>query len=225
MVSKQLLLKAIAGLTGVATLGLSSLSFAGGDYAPAPAPTPAPVAEEGKAGFYAGVRAGYGKVQIDKKDLIESESLKNKGFAGGVNVGYAFNKFLGLEAGYMYVPPVKYQNYSFDEKYVTKVNAFDISAKGTLPISLVEGLGVYGKVGVGFVNAKGSSNLGESAKSNVTTFAYGAGLSYDLTSNIRLEAGWQRWNKRDTKKYHLPNIDTATVGVSYFFGGNELFNS
>lgn len=249
MVSKQLLRKAIAGLTGVAILGLSSLSFAGGEYAPAPAPAaaPVPVAEEAK-GFYAGVRAGYGDNHWNKTKFIEASekhlyNFKHTGFAGGVNVGYVFNKFFGLEAGYTYLPNSKITLKDVNSPFSFKVknHAFDIAAKGTFAFPSVENVGVYGKVGVGFLTSKATTIDSSDVKvkpvkssAHVAKLTYGAGAYWDVASNVRIDAGWQRFQggskKADVNKpnklAYQPNSDVFMVGISYFFdGSNELFSS
>lgn len=243
MVSKQLLLKAIAGFTGVALLGLSNLSIAGGDFAPAPTPNPTPVVDESNSGFYAGVRGGYGN--LDKGHThLNNVTYDHDGFAGGVNVGYAFNKLFSVEAGYLYLPKTKFQvdyvNSATDFAHSsirTRNNAFDISSKLTFAIPSMESIGVYGKVGIGFVNKNSKFAYNSSTytafntiitaqgeerfKSTATTATYGAGVYWDATPSVRVEAGWQAWHSAGSK---TPTINTATVGLSYFFGG-DMFNS
>ncbi len=245
MVSKKLLQTAIASLTGVATLGLSSLVFAGSEFSPAPAPI-VPAVDNGNTGFYAGVRAGYAdnhwNREVERLPFKPFVDVKHTGFAGGVNVGYAFNRFIAVEGGYMYLPNAKLTAKGVPSSLfnVRAQNyAFDLSAKLTLPVPGIENVGVYGKMGVGFLNSKITERFDgvqedPSFKADATKLTYGAGVYWDVASNIRLDAGWQRWQGgRTTRRegfdlvtVNQPSMDTFTVGASYFFNGVEdLFNS
>src|SRR5262249_51090053 len=149
MVNKNLLMNAIAGLTSIAALGLSGLSFAGGDYtAAAPAPA-APALEESKSGLYIGARAGYGDNHWNKPvGKISGLEQKHTGFAGGAEIGYAFNKYLSLEGGFMYLPEAKFHFKGSKDSIRIQNRAFDVVGKFSLPIPSIEQVGVFAKAGV-----------------------------------------------------------------------------
>lgn len=90
--------------------GLTILSTAA--FASAPAVAPAAAATvEGPSGFYATGRLGRGSNNWNQILDADVPSMKHKGFAGGVNVGYAFNQFLAIEAGYTYLPKTTWDVY------------------------------------------------------------------------------------------------------------------
>lgn len=162
MVSKKILMSAI-----LAALGLSTFAFAGGEFAPAPAPV---ACDMGPAGFYVGGRVGYGNNywnNIDH-DLISitfpefgtfttERRTKHTGFAGGVEIGYAFNRYLAVEAGFMGLPRAK-----IDRKFL--LNGAPVVIANLNPGFVTPGVAGLGLAG-GFGN-NGNDFFGERSINN-----------------------------------------------------------
>lgn len=181
MVSKKILMNAIAGVASIAALGISTFAFAGGEFAPAPAPVAG--CDMGNPNFYVGGRVGYGNNYWDNLDYEFATTFngdiyravrhtKHTGFAGGVEIGYAFNKFLAIEAGFMGLPRAKVSHDVFrnGQPLVGTFNgfdlanlgytqrsfnnyAFDISGKISIMFPGVDNVGLFAKAGVGFLQS------------------------------------------------------------------------
>lgn len=185
MVSKKILMNAIAGVASMAALGISTFAFAGGEFAPAPAPVAG--CDMGNPNFYVGGRVGYGNnywdnldydiafVDYDGDRIRATRSTKHTGFAGGVEIGYAFNKFLAVEAGFMGLPRAKVNhqytvngqpfvttfngvpNYGYFDRSINNY-AFDISGKISISFLGVDNVGLFAKAGVGFLQSRFKHN-------------------------------------------------------------------
>lgn len=177
MINKKLLINAIAGIASLATFGISTFALAGGDFAPAP--TPIAGCDNGNPNFYVAGRVGYGNnywnnldydqfaVTVGDNTFISSRRTKHTGFAGGVEIGYAFNRYLAVEAGFMGLPRSKVEprlninglvtpfpgTYGFFERTINNY-AFDISGKISILFPNSENVGLFAKAGVGFLQSK-----------------------------------------------------------------------
>lgn len=227
MFQKKLISSAIA----VAALGLSSIALAnGGGYGAAPvaaAPAPAPMVANDQS-FYLGIGAGYADTHWDNMvngTTVSGLSVKDNGFAGRVFGGYNFNRFLAIEAGWTYLPKAKYQVAGVTTNTL-KNYAVDLDGKVTAP--LVEGFGVYGKLGVGYLHTKGtlSTTFGNTNSISHVGPVVGAGVSYHVTPNLVGDLGWTRYSgdgkidaSTSTYKYQ-PNPDVVLLSVAYEFPAN-----
>jgi opacity protein-like surface antigen len=183
MVSNKLM-NAIVGLAGIATLGLSSLGFAGGPYEPTPAP--AAGCDEGRPNFYIAGRVGWGDNHWDDIsgavfggfdndfDVLEFGRVhvhKHTSVAAGVEIGYAFNKYLAVEFGYMYLPKAHIRETIFDVDFDTRTDtifvnvgdqrnhirnyAFDLMARISIPLPGIDNVGMFAKAGVSYLKSTG----------------------------------------------------------------------
>ncbi len=106
----------------------------------------------------------------------------------------------------------------------TKSSAFDLTAKGILPVTCK--LALYAKLGVAYLrpNAQGavlifnpsySGSMNSYSKTLEPTF--GLGISYALKPNVPVEFSWNRIQKMGGNN-HAPSSDFYSLGVSYYFG-------
>ena len=181
----------------------------------------ASVAMADNTGFYAGVLAGYGKVNYTSD---YGAVKKNHGFDGGINAGYMFNNNFGVEAGYMQYSNVKGNTFA-DADLGTNVtpNAtenYSLHLAGVAKYDLTSEFNVFGKLGVADVHTKETVNgtvLGldisnSETESRLALFA-GAGVGYDVTQNVEVSFETDYTTKSDD----IPAMYSANVGVAYKF--------
>jgi len=187
---------------------------------PKPVVTPvvpvAPLAAAAVSPIYIGL--GVVAAQYDTNcGCVGSKSGEDKTAGAMARVGYDFNKYMGIEARGMYTPVKE------DGGKITHYGAF---LKPMYPVT--NGLNVYGLGGIAKTKTSGSLR-----KTDVSGFAYGAGLEYDLSSDKKKDAKYGREFDgigdqekglgvfADYEKLYYksgsPKLDAVSVGVTYDF--------
>lgn len=218
-------------LTGIAVLAIFQPAFPGSSLA------------DYKPGFYTGIQAGYGKLDEGKGpedfadqmlDTLGTPKSKEKNeinFGGKLFVGYSFNPYFSVDAGFALYPSVKHkaqakspttgQNiYEFDIDFY----AIDLMAKAILPLeniySSLAGWSIYGKLGPAFAIAsykvKAISDTSDyDSKKTVYSIrpSYAIGISYDFTSKFSMDLSWGGIYSRD--KISLLNVGSGVDRVDY----------
>ncbi len=200
-----------AALLAIATLGFSVSSYA---------ETKAP--QVSYNGFYIGAQGGYSNVHPDTSDPnnASASSVEGQGVGGTAYAGYEFNKFLALEGGYGIYTRARYNRVGGISGATGRLQeqTGDLVVKGILPI--VKGFGVYGKGGVGYVDARGEmSQIGENRNFSIEnehafTGVFAGGVEYAITPNLNIEASWTHYLKTSNTNA----IDLGAVGLDYHFG-------
>lgn len=188
----------------------------------------APAANAADAGFYAGVSAGYSKVDFDV--AAYNSALTNAGAVGvstnsddsdtgfKVFAGYQFNPYLGIEAGYTDSGEVSLNSTFVGGAATIKAEGtgWQGSVVGTLPIS--NSISAFGKVGFfawdldATIAATGPGGTASgSASTDGTDHVLGAGLNWKLNNTTGIRAEWERYRYDDTDN------DFFSVGVSFRF--------
>lgn len=222
----------VGTVVAAATLGLSGVALAnGGSYNPGY--TPAPMSADSGAGFFVGLQGGYGLTHWDN---IENHNTFNanvnvsreSGFVGRVFGGYMFNKYLGAEAGWAYLPSrIKVRAASNTSSETTVHNwAADISGVFVVPIQ--DQFGVFTKVGLNYFNSNSAPDMENSTSTNLQeddlgswNVVYGAGVFYDVMPQIRVTAAWKRYTGHgDVNDKYQPNPDVFLLGLQYRFASN-----
>ncbi|HVQ43859.1 MAG TPA: outer membrane beta-barrel protein [Candidatus Saccharimonadia bacterium] len=219
--------------------------------------TKAPI---GFGGGYVGGSVNWSQIDVSQSASIsigdESASFGLPGmsgdeFSGGVQIGYNF------EAGRLYGGPVVkfdlggptaslHHTFATDEDgeaLATGDLKMTVNWTATLAgkggIRVTDWLGVYGLLGIGFVDVDvdGRAHVGrpgqgiglhENATDTVTAFTYGAGVDLKLSDNWRAFAEWQRFDLDtfnaqgsilfDQIRYGYKadsDLDVIRVGVNY----------
>ncbi len=139
---------------------------------------------------------GAGGGQTKNKDLgNDTNNNAWKAF-----VGYDFNKFFGLEAGYVDLG-------STSQGPVTaKAKGPDVAAVFNFPFT--DNVGIFAKGGVHRFEVTQSA-LGLSSTDRKTDAAYGAGVKFAFTKNIALRGEWER--------FEMKNNDSDLVSASLVF--------
>lgn len=192
------------------------------------------------SGAYVGGQLGYGNVHqgdfsnstFPTATAITSNSSSNGGLAGRVYGGYQFNPNFAAELGY-----TRFHNATanqdannaastFNASSTIKTDAFDLVGKGILPLQ--NGFSVYGKLGVAYLRASGSQDNTTKTGATTTTTSqsldanklyptFGAGVSYDITSNLSADVSWNHIQKVGSNN-NLANTDFVGAGLAYNFG-------
>jgi OOP family OmpA-OmpF porin len=197
------------------------------------------------AGPYLGVQGGWSKADYgtDIKNTFKEggkifgySSSKEGGFGGRAFVGWQFDPFLSVEAGYTQFAQNKYSfgfGPSNDLDLKLKTNAWDMVGKLSLPFgpinAALNGFSIYGKAGGAYVTAEPSGDFVDAVNSNGGNLSKvhgwepvaGAGLAYTFPNNIALDVsythifGHKTDNEDDNLQVPLGNL--AALGVSYKF--------
>lgn len=170
--------------TGVAALVLSASAFAA------------------QPGYFAGASLGYGDTRYSS-----TTADKTTGVAYGLNGGYNFNQYFGLEGQIN-----RDANAKISGDTVKTYDA-DVLADGYYPINTKFDL--VGKAGFAYVRQTYDGDHDHFYRPKVA-----AGVSYAVTQNVSTSVTYSRifeqGNYNNGGKF-LPNVDVAAVSVDYLF--------
>lgn len=219
-------MKKILTVSAIAILGFTSVAFAGGlpEEMPA-APTPVSASD---AGIYVGISGGFGLTNW-KYSWIANQtnaSISNdNGPVGRIFLGFDFNRYFGVEAGYTYFfnRPKFTLNTLFNR--VKSTQDIDFMFKGKLPVA--ENFDLFAKLGVNYLmssfdNSNDLVNNTMNTSRNSFNVAFGAGADYYITPNVIANVEWLRFNgdskcdPNNTSTYQ-PNADIFVIGLRYKF--------
>lgn len=185
-------------------------------------------------GIYVLGQAGYANAHMKDKIVVEPDegfslSIPNNNKGGRLAVGYQFNPYLAVEMGYMRLlnqkgtfklPPTSIWASGTE---TLAQNAFDVAAKGILPVS--DKFNIYGKVGVAYLSSTITSNF-DNVKENENDFfgiakhkfapEVGLGVTYNITNNMFVDTSWTHIQPLGKNK--PGNVDFAAIGIGYSFG-------
>lgn len=195
-------------------------------------------ANDGKVGDDAlsAIRAIYSSYQIS--GALQTEKTEG-GLSARLYTGYNFNPYFGLEFGYNQIANNKYTSRlttadgSADAQLKFKTNAFDLVAKGYLPLDtfsdeLTDQVNIYVKGGLAYVSHKATLTVnGTDAQltdnsSNQIRPTLGIGAGYNFNKNLMLDVSYTRiQGKGDLLKNRFsdfsPEINTLALGLNYTF--------
>jgi len=188
--------------------------------APVSTPTPTPIPPVVPAAAVSGIYAGLGIVaaKYDTNcDCAGEKSGTDKTAGIMAKVGYDFNKYIGLEARGML---------SNQKANGGEIKHAGLFVKPMLPIG--DATNLYGLVGLAKTTTTGSLR-----RTDVEGLAFGAGLEYDISSDKKKDAKYDREfdGKGDQEKglglfvdyerlYYKsdsPDLDAISAGVTYDF--------
>lgn len=195
------------------------------------------------SGTYIGISAGYGTTNSSATNGFSfSDGTGNKSggsMAGGVFVGYDFNRYLGVQADYDYIANV---NYTTGGNALTgaqsSINAnqqiLDLGIVGHLPFGLfansLSGLSIFGKLAMGYTTtsfnggtmiSNGSSGLNAvQLPNNASSFVpvFGLGAEYGWSSvGIRAEYDYIGDTVVTNNNQTLMNVNNGLMLLSVFY--------
>lgn len=185
-------------------------------------------------GFYAGAQLGYANSHINTTNLVTVNNgtspvplpgLNNLALAYRLSFGYQFDRYWAMEFGYRHFSHTDMSavtnNYMASAS--SKSSAFDLTAKGILPVT--PKLSLYAKLGLAYLRPNSQGGLIPITPYSGTTNSYaktleptyGLGISYALKPNVPVEFSWNRIQKAGGSN-HAPSSDFYSLGVSYYFG-------
>lgn len=202
-------------IVALAALGVSAAAFAGGYVNKGAVPvatSPAPVMASSDAGFVVGIQGGWADTHQANINTSAGTAFPgdDDGFAARGYVGYDFNKYLGLEAGYTYLPKTTYDN----NGGTIKNYAVDLLGKISYPVNNT--FSVFAKAGAGYLNQKLEGAVGNQTNDAVVP-AFGVGAAYQVMPNLAIDASWLRFSGNYDSADNVTNVDFASVGLSYKF--------
>lgn len=174
---------------------------------------------------------------IQSSGVNASIALKNDmGIGGGAGLGYAFNRFFAVEAGYRHFEDLtavaKTTNLTpqLEATDDASMNVADLLARVTIPM---DRFFIYAKGGAAYAMLKNRNDLTVTAGGAQFTFdgvlpaesvdvwrpEAALGVGYALTSHVTAEASYGRifgLGKLLDAKY-VPDVDSLGLGLSYYF--------
>jgi long-chain fatty acid transport protein len=150
-------------------------------------------------GLYAGLNFGQSKYRGEDAD---SANTRTEGWK--VYAGYQFNKYLGVEGGYINLNDTTGTSGTVSTNIDT--DAWALAAVVSYP--LTDKLSVMGKLGAAYMLAdeKRSDSLEQTGDDSYEP-NYGVGVSYALLDNLSLRAEWERFDREDH------DIDLISAGM------------
>lgn len=221
-------------LTKISAALLASLAIAG-------------TAQAAKPGAYIG--GGLGLTSLETNKFYNANDItgvftsakitrESGGLGGKILAGYTFTENFGVEAAF-----TKYATTSeklsvtngvtsTNQKYTHDLTAISLVGKAYLPLGEGNKFNLYALAGVAEVfskannpaapaNAYYTSALVGSKTTRALRPVYGIGASYDVNSNVAVNAELSRIQGRGNTKTSLsaiPDADALLVGVTYNFG-------
>ena len=207
-------MKKLLVVSAIAALGLSSMALANG------AAPIAPSMVSDDAGMYLGLSGGWA---MQNWKNVETDGLtvsKDDGFAARAFAGYDINKYFAVEMGYSYLGFFKPQLATDGVVFFQAKDTQAVDLVGKIKAPVADDVSLYAKLGGDYLMTKEYSPLDGSSR-NLHNFnvAYGAGVDFDVTSNVIVNAEWMRLNgnAKVTSDDYQPNADMFLLGVRYKF--------
>ncbi len=175
--------------------------------------TPA-FADPWQGGWYVGAGVGQGNMGASASDLgLSNPDLSGTSTTYTGRLGFNFNPYLGLEAGYY-----DYGSYDFsgNDSFGTRVNgtarakSYGLAAVGTLPVNDLFDL--YARVGWVNTELKVSARTPDenaNKKNHDNGVAYGVGARWHMTPEWGLFAEWMKDDE--------VSVDGYMIGIDYRF--------
>lgn len=243
--------KAILSMAGIAALALSSAGMAAYGNTTEAVNTEATTNATTASGFYISGNLGYGQTSINQTDFANNVVLTyyagkynvtrfdRSGLIWNADLGYQFNPYFAVEAGYTRYANVKASGANVFTPSLTgsstgKLDAFDLALKGIYPVNAQ--FDIFGKLGAAWMHYRQTLNCGTlpscsplSVKSDNLTPLLGLGVDYYVTDNLAVTAQgvytFQQSKKTtvDTKYETLKTTNTipatylGMVGLTYKF--------
>lgn len=218
--------KVVVGFVSAAALATIGMAAASNSMA---ASQPA-FSNNNATGVFVSGNLGYSTIDIQQSyynDPITGEmptSFKADDLAWAANLGYQFNQYLALEAGYISFGQAK-ANTAINNTPVTAsdtLGGFDANVKGIMPIN--SKFNVFAKFGV--VNMHDDEDVSNNqaslnAHGDSWSPLLGAGAAYNINKNIALTVqdayALKTTYKKDGVNIDMPAANAVLAGMSFKF--------
>lgn len=191
-----------------AVMAMSSLGFAGGDFAPVEPVVETPMVEESTPGaFYVGLGLSALSTRDGSLNFFSEESGQDRTGNLTFLAGYEFNPYVAVEGRYsMYIA----------KENILNNDTWGIYLKPQYPVT--EDFKVYALLGFGGMTVDGVN--GYNIDVSDTGFQWGLGTSYSVTEDIAIFADYVSIaNDMDADAPASAQIsaDAVTIGMTYNF--------
>jgi OmpA-OmpF porin, OOP family len=167
------------------------------------------------AGGYVGGSFGQSTASCDVGGV--GLSCDDKDTAWKVFGGYQINRNFAVELGYANLGEISITGGA--TRITVETTAWDLVGVGIFPIN--NQFSIYGKLGVYRATVDVSSNVGGSGDDSANGLTLGAGVRYNFTRNLGLQAEWQRYQSIDAPGGSVltgsSDTDVLSLGVVYKF--------
>jgi len=200
------------GLSFLAVMALSNVSFAGGDMAPVIEPAIiVPMTDDSVSGFYAGLGASVASTREADINFFDVEEGQDRTGDITLVAGYDINEYVAIEGRYQF---------SVAEENILDKTSWGIFVKPQYPVT--EDFKVYGLLGFGGLDVSGTNLAGSSIAADDTGFQWGLGASYEVYENISIFIDYLNIaTGMPTTAFVTSNVDidsdAFTIGVIYHF--------
>lgn len=162
----------------IATLGVAAAAFA----------LPA-AAQVNTSSIYVGGSIGQATMDEQCEGVTAGVSCDDKDTAWRILGGYQINRNFAVELGYHNFGEAKASAAGVEAK--VKMSAWELVGVGMFP--LANQFSVYGKLGLIYGTADGTSNVGVSADESGTGWTWGLGGQFDVMRNLGLRLEFQQY--------------------------------
>jgi hypothetical protein len=176
------------------------------------------------SGLYVGAILGAGNTNYSRSSFNNSKTGSNtengvvhsSGFAIRGLVGYLFNQYFGVEAGYTHFDDTKgsdlnYSDGTRNKSGYIKQNAVDLMAKGILPVS--RAISFYLKLGAAYVYSDVKVNGLFSTSHSGVKPAGALGVAFNATKHFVVDASYYRIQSSGSIK----SADMFGIGFYWHF--------
>jgi OOP family OmpA-OmpF porin len=163
-------------------------------------------------GWYIGADVGRSSVGTVYPGLAMT---KSKDIVGGVFLGYQLNRNWGGEG--FYTGGGKFEGTMAGGVGSGKSDVYGLDLIGLLPIQ--DTLSLYGRVGYANAKTSASSTPAGFSGSNRSAATYGIGGEYDLTQQVGVRLGWDRYGAALSNAGVTSNFNSNvwSLGILYKF--------
>lgn len=184
------------------------------------------------AGIFISGNLGYGSIGVKKSDFNDPitgtapTKFNNTGLAWAANLGYQFNQYVAVEAGYLDFGGDKATGTISGNPVTQKdtFGGFNIAVKGILPIN--RQFDLFGKAGLidmhwHETDSSSTSLLNGAGSTNKLVPLLGIGAAYNINSNVALTLqdvySFKSKFHKDGNPVTMPSANAILTGVSYKF--------
>lgn len=142
-----------------------------------------------------------------EKNCTAGFNCKDPDVGGKIYIGGQFNRWLGLEAGYVNVGELERNGGD------TSAHGLNVSLVGTVPFNDV--FSAFAKVGTTYGWTKTEGAVGATGKRDDFGLSYGAGLGFSLSPRTQLLVEWDRHDFKFVDQ--RAEVDMYSVGLRFRF--------
>ena len=188
------------------------------------------IAQDSTTGPYIGTSLGTTRAQFNNDSIqgfsVTTRTQDNSSTGYKLFGGYQLNRNFSVEGGYFDLGRFNYSantiplgTFTSD----TRVRGLNLDLVGILPFN--DNFSVFGRIGAAyaqnranFARTGAASLINSSTSRNDTNLKVGLGMQYAITEALAVRAELERYRISDPVR-HRGNIDMASVGLVYRFGG------